>query len=192
MKDFKPIKSGEESITYGDYQIINENEIDKFLVDNVRQYKECTINDFDFSLKNALYDCESPIEQILAMEIERSRLCDIGYFNPDIELIGYDKQAKIECGKANYRVDFLFEVAYKKNKIPYKLGRFVIECDGYQFHRSTKEQLDYENKRTRDLQKEGYEIIRFSGREIIKSPHMCVREITRIILSKIKNEGDQL
>ena len=40
------------------------------------------------------------------------------------------------------------------------------------------------NTRMRDLQKTGYEIIRFSGTEIWHRPYKCAEEILNIILSK--------
>ena len=61
---------------------------------------------------------------------------------------------------------------------------FDIECDGYEFHQKTKEQIIYDNERERNLKKEGYEIIRFSGSEIISNPYKCVQDIIDIILSK--------
>ena len=62
----------------------------------------------------------------------------------------------------------------------------VIECDGHDFHQKTKEQVEYDNQRQRDLQNEGIEIIRFSGSEIWKDVRKCVNEIQDIILSKCK------
>ena len=63
---------------------------------------------------------------------------------------------------------------------------FVIECDGHEFHQKTKEQVERDNARMRALQKEGYEVIRFSGTEIWHKPYKCANEVLNIILSKCK------
>ena len=55
----------------------------------------------------------------------------------------------------------------------------------------TKKQVENDNKRSRDLQEEGYEIIRFSGTEIYHKPRQCAENIKNIILSKCKYIKDE-
>ena len=52
--------------------------------------------------------------------------------------------------------------------------------------RYMKEQVERDNTRMRDLQKQGYEVIRFSGTEIWHRPYKCASDILNIILSKCK------
>ena len=68
---------------------------------------------------------------------------------------------------------------------------FVIECDGYEFHQKTKKQVEQDNERQRALQKEGYEVIRFSGSEIYHRPKKCALEVKKIILSRCKYIKDE-
>ena len=56
----------------------------------------------------------------------------------------------------------------------------VIECDGYDFHKS-KEQIADDNERERAFVKMGYRVVRFSGSEINKDPEACCREIIEIV-----------
>lgn len=65
-----------------------------------------------------------------------------------------------------YKVDFVYD-------------RCVIEIDGHDNHK-TKEQRDYDYKRERYLQKQGYIVVRFTGTEVFLNSRSCVREMIRI------------
>ena len=160
------------------------------LYDNLSQKVDIMIygncGDYRMMQEMALIDCESPIEQLLSLEMENLNLKFIREYNPYVDIVDIEKQVKIKCGKKSYRVDFLIPVIYKnrENKC------FIIECDGYEFHQKTKEQVEKDNIRQRDLQKEGYEVIRFSGTEIWHRPYDCAREILNIILSYCNYKGE--
>lgn len=138
--------------------------------------------DYDYRMMEAIIDCESPVEQLLAIEMEKIDLKCINFYNPFIDIIDIEKQVDIKCGRNKYRVDFQIPVIYKNQENI----MFVIECDGHEFHQKTKEQVEKDNKRQRDLQEAGYEVIRFSGTEIWHRPYKCACEVKNIILSKCK------
>ena len=73
-----------------------------------------------------------------------------------------------------YRVDFILKDA-----------RLIIELDGHQYH-STKEQLEKDAIRQRYLTRAGYTVIRFTGREINRSPEDCVAEVREIYNERIQ------
>lgn len=65
----------------------------------------------------------------------------------------------------------------------------IVECDGYEYHK-TKEQIDADCKRQRELTLLGYDVVRFSGSEINSDCEQCVNELIRIIESRVcKNES---
>lgn len=137
--------------------------------------------DFEMCQHNSLLDCESPIEQLLSLEIERIGLEMIVYFNPSIDVLGITRQAEIAASGSKYRVDFLIEVHYMQPKD--RLIKFVVECDGFDYH-SSKEQMKSDYVRTRKLQENGYEMLKFTGTEIYNSAYKCAREILRAIVNK--------
>jgi hypothetical protein len=164
-----------KKITYDNFE-----KIDELLKDNVKETKRIYTLDHEYGLSESMIDCESPIEQLLAMEFERIGLIDMNKFNPFVDVLEIENQSNIVCNGKRYRVDFAIHVWYKNQG-----GKtFIIECDGYEFHQKTKEQVDRDNKRTRSLQKKGYEVIRFSGTEIYHMTHKCALEVINIILSK--------
>ncbi len=175
MKDFKKItEENFEDFLEGDHQEWLSERVYTFLMGNMCG-SEC-------NLQESLIDCESPIEQLLALELEDLRLDRIVNFNPYIDVLGIEKQEEIIAKGKKYRVDFLIPVYYKNQG-----GiNFVIECDGHNFHQKTKKQVEADNKRQRDLQEEGCEIIRFSGTEIYHKPYQCAITVKNIILSKCK------
>ena len=52
----------------------------------------------------------------------------------------------------------------------------LVECDGYAFHRS-KGSFDSDRKRDRALKALGYDVFRFTGRQINMDPVACGHEI---------------
>lgn len=156
--------------------ITNGENIADYLVEDVKWSFIGNICDLSAEYEWCLAECESPIEQMLAMEFER--LVRNGMFDISrlVDVIAIEKQKEIECENAKYRVDFAIFVKYwNSDKI------YVVECDGHEFHQKTKEQVERDNKRARDLQLAGYEIIRFSGTEIYHRPYQCALEVKRII-----------
>lgn len=177
-----------------DFTIItqkNYNEVIKnpynILIEEVYDWYKGLIIDYEFMLANCLIDCESPIEQLLSLCLTNLQI-SFNNWNPFVELSNFVSNQKIKCKNGKkYRLDFYFVVTYKNQETRY----FGIECDGYEFHQKTKEQVKYDNQRQRDLQNEGIEIIRFSGSEIWDNPLKCAEEVKNIILSNCKYIKDE-
>ena len=78
-----------------------------------------------------------------------------------------------------YRVDFAV--------VDPSAGTFVaIECDGYEFHERTKEQVQRDKARDRALTAAGWRVLRFTGSEVWSDPAACVREIVAMLLPDSK------
>lgn len=135
---------------------------------------------YSIMLNDSIVNCESPVEQLLSLHLKDLKY-GFNHWNPFIDISDFIPNQEIICKNGKkYRLDFYFIVNYKNQGVKY----FGIECDGYEFHQKTKEQAKNDYERQRDLQKEGIEIIRFTGSEIWEDPRMCVIEIKEIILSK--------
>jgi len=174
---------------------LEENEdILPYLVHDVKcAYIDCFQSKKD-SCETCLIDCESPVEQLLALALEEIDIVKTSFYNPFVDVVAVDPQQDVECNGKVYRTDFLIPVIYKNQGIGTKKDArkiFVIECDGHEFHQKTKEQVEKDYQRVRDLQMEMYEVIRFSGTEIWRNPHKCAMEILKIILSKCKYIKDE-
>lgn len=146
------------------------------------------INEINLSfLKESLINCESPIEQMLALELANLKLYDAYLFNPNMNIIGVENQSQIKCNNIEYRVDFLIPVIFYK-----KIYRcFIIECDGYEFHQKTKEQVKNDNIRQRNIEMSGYKVIRFSGTEIFNDSYKCALEVLDIIRTTYIQIGEE-
>lgn len=121
--------------------------------------------------------CQSPIEQLLGIALEKQLDKILPSYTNDFFL---NSQEVIEADDKKYRVDFF--VAVKRNG---RFYGFIIECDGHEFHEKTKEQARKDKKRDRDLLSLGHQVIRFTGSEIVENPFSCAREIVKIILERI-------
>lgn len=98
--------------------------------------------------------CESPIERRLYRALSHN---------------GYRLQCQVQCGA--YRIDLVLP-AYK----------IAIECDGKPYH-SSAEQKAHDRKKNAYLQKHGWKVMRFSGRQINHNMSH--------VLSRIENEIQQ-
>lgn len=145
--------------------------------------------DYEETLNMSLFDCESPIEQLLAISLSRIDFGNINKYNKYIDCSYIGNQQKLIMDSGNtYRVDFYCVCGYKYLDCDefYETKYFVIEADGYEFHQKTKEQVERDNKRQRELQQNGYEVIRFSGTEIYHHHTKCAEEVLNIIISNFK------
>ena len=109
--------------------------------------------------------CESSIERLFLEAFDAIRTKNIHtmydyWLNPQVEI-------------GNYRVDF--ELINHKDK------KIIVECDGHEFHQKSKQQVEKDNQRERDLKKLGYEVVRFSGSEIFKDAEKCVEDLLDIL-----------
>lgn len=101
---------------------------------------------------NTLPECESPIEEQFYAKAKLLGLVLV----PQYEIISDGHK---------FRADFA---------IPSK--DIAIEIDGHEYHK-TKEQRTSDAKRERALQKEGWQVIRFTGSEVFANCDKCVREV---------------
>lgn len=105
--------------------------------------------------------CESHIERIF-WATGYERLSRWGHFTPQVEI-------------GPYRVDFAL------TNIPgVSLLKMVIELDGHDSH-SSPEQCDYDTKRVRYFQRRGWQVVRFTGRQINGNCLACIRETEGLI-----------
>jgi very-short-patch-repair endonuclease len=94
--------------------------------------------------------CESPIER---------RLYDALVFR------GYAVSTQVPCGK--YRIDLAL------------LGpKIAIECDGKEYHSST-EQKAHDRRKDAYLRKNGWKVMRFSGRQINRGMSHILHKIEK-------------
>jgi Protein of unknown function (DUF559) len=82
-----------------------------------------------------------------------------------------------------YRLDFAFMV-YSVTT-PQNIRRFCIECDGFEYHR-TSDQLKSDHARSRQLNIKGYQTLRFLGTEIF---NLTDNGVGRFLMSFYLSEG---
>lgn len=89
-------------------------------------------------------------------------------------IICFHSQYKIK----NYRADFMVEL-WNCNG-----NKYIIECDGHDFHEKTKEQAKYDKQRERIFVQNGYKVLRFSGSEIYSDFEKITQELVDIFESE--------
>lgn len=156
----------------------------KVFTDTTKDYlqkKEIEITEFDSTkgTDSVLDVCESPIEQILLIEII-DFFKNINAFLPDV-VITLDAQKEFQFGRVKGRIDIA--IGYHRYSTQTDL-LFAIECDGHEFHHQSKEQVRNDRQRERFLMKIGYNVIRFSGSEIVNDPWGCAMDIWEIMQRK--------
>lgn len=126
-------------------------------------------------------EIKSPIEQIFKTAFDLY----VDLLNKENIFLFMQKEIILE--KKKYIVDFYFEQDKYVN--PFNTNKkIIIECDGYEFHQKTKEQVKHDNEREYELKMAGYEIIRFSGSQIYNEPFKCAEDAYNYIMKSIKEE----
>jgi very-short-patch-repair endonuclease len=156
-----------------------DNKIEKWLEKRGQDIKEewIDITKTDIIRKGI----ESPIEKLFLVEWRYQT-----QFYDDFRDFFITQQYYI----GEYRVDFvIYEVTLDewfsggKSSYPdtHKERCLVIELDSYVYHGSDPEQFTKEKERERELKKEGWDIMRFSGREVYRDVEKCVKEALEYI-----------
>lgn len=176
---------GFKKITFEDMEKDDFN-CEEHLVENVKDYLENLKKSFLYSLDESLVDCESPIEQMLSIALIDIGIGNIYRFNPYIDILEIENQKYIQCNEKRYRVDFYIAAAYKDKNMEFKnIKKIIVECDGKEYHHSTRDQVNNDYERTLNLQKAGYEVIKFTGSQINRNPYRCAKAVLDLIVSKM-------
>jgi len=135
----------------------------------------------------SLQDCESPIEQIMALRLYEFRNSRQAYkmeFVDGLDIIDVVNQNNMVVGEKNYRVDFMLPVY---DTVIQEGMTFIVECDGHDFHEKTKEQAKHDKQRDRDFITAGYIVMRFTGSEVFNDYNIACeiyRRIRTIMLNR--------
>lgn len=126
-------------------------------------------------------EIKSPIEKMFLMAF-----CVIKREYYDDYKIEIYPQKKICISDKTYYADFSIEY---KDENPFSDGfcfELIIECDGHEFHKATKQQVKHDNERDLALKNAGYDVIHFSGSQIYENPWKCADEALSYFENKIR------
>ena len=84
----------------------------------------------------------------------------------------------IRVAGRSIRVDMLFWIPARDS------FRLVVECDGFQYH-SDKEKFTSDRARDRLLKASGYDVLRYSGSEIVRDPHKAAIELIEYLFNTV-------
>jgi very-short-patch-repair endonuclease len=157
--------------------------------------KQCSLEDCRTRFTRAAANlCASPIEQLmLAGLVWRYEGGPLGIWDSTIPFGKPQTYVVIapqyQIGK--HQVDFAISI----NGIAKEEIRIVAECDGHEFHEKTKEQAARDKSRDRDLQIAGWNVLRFSGKEIWGDHRACADQIdalaNNVIVAQLQRLGLQ-
>lgn len=116
----------------------------------------------------------SPIEQLFYAYWKFNKYDDIAILNP---------QHKVGPFFIDFSVDsfiYFLNTSQKDDRVLLRtisadLPNVAIELDGH-WHEKNPEEVEKDKKRERFLIKEGWKVLRFSGREVVRDPQKCVEE----------------
>jgi len=143
------------------------------LGDVVAAYLDTRVQELRGALCWYLERCQSPIEQLLAIELVIEMWQSEGMIQKVIP------QLEIETEDGKFRVDFAIDaggVSWAPKRV-----RIAVECDGHEFHEKTKEQAQRDKARDRAIQRAGWVVLRYTGSEIFRSPWSVMDDIRRTI-----------
>ena len=116
--------------------------------------------------------CESEIEKHL-----------LGALYPEL---GPDAQKEIQ---AQYMINY-YDMPVTLPDFAFPDLQIAIYCDGYEFH-SERNPFQKDRQQSRDLQLQGWCVLRFAGREILNEPDAVVGTIQKAILRQARERENQ-
>ena len=135
-----------------------------------------------------LLRCESRIELSIAVSLAGRGRFDWRTLDDEPTLIGRwpNERVELHCQFpiGVYRVDFLLRFDHHHWLPQARKTSIIIEADGHEFHERTPEQAERDRSRDRELTTAGATVFRFTGREIMRDPDGCARQIWRYARSK--------
>lgn len=152
------------------------------------------------NLRTLLKLCESPIEQLLFIELaemwdaypvahpsQRYLRGRISFPEVDRFTVAVRQQHPISTRDRDYRADFLITVEdYSFDTHEFnRLAILVVEVDGHDHHERTKEQAAYDRKRDRAMLREGIPVMRFTGSEVFRDAHEVALDINDYLIEKV-------
>lgn len=147
------------------FEFFDENNFGKYVSDSFGYVTEC---------------CKSPIEMIFLYAFEN--VIKQSNYNK----LALEPQFPVCANGKNYIVDFMFDTndVFKEHYKSENSVKLVIECDGHEYHKTTKEQVKRENERDYNLKFAGYDVIHFSGSQIYNDSIGCAKQIIKYIEKK--------
>lgn len=122
--------------------------------------------------------CESPIERLMLeqlLEFFPVWIDDHWEGNREpYQSLSLRQQRQV----GQYRLDFAIHGMVTK---------VAVECDGHDYHERTKEQAQHDKSRDRWLVENGWQVLRFTGREVHQHAEACARQAVSIAV-KLERE----
>lgn len=113
----------------------------------------------------------TPIEQIFFIA------SNVHYVETTKENLYLDTQVEVYANKRRYVADFMLKSYGVDKDCKYILKKpLIIELDGKDYHR-TLEQREYDYNRENDLKVAGYEVMRFTGKQVYNKPLECIAKV---------------
>src|SRR6267142_6065754 len=91
-----------------------------------------------------------------------------------------EKSFREACLREGIRFDSELQISRYRGDFVDKSRRLVIEVDGHEDHKS-KEDRTYDAKRDRQLHRDGYTVLRFTGSEIYTNLSRCIEEVKQTL-----------
>ncbi len=92
-----------------------------------------------------------------------------------------EESFKTACNRAGISFETQEQISRYRTDFLDKSRKLVIELDGHEYHKSVEDRTN-DAKRDRQLQRDGYIVIRFTGSEIVKDVDRCVEEVKQTLL----------
>lgn len=148
----------------------------KIIDEHYKSDKLC--NECIYKLKNNCETClfimQSPLERIIYLELSKAYID----FHPQYPINWKGQQISIDGksygdSKNNFKdvltvVDFYIE---KKNT------KLCVYTDGHTYHERTEEQAQHDKSIDRKLQELGFQVLRYTGKDVNENPQKIINEI---------------
>lgn len=148
-------------------------------------------------LERLITVCESPIEEMMLFALcivchdtganvrYQVRKCEFGDLEMGMDSFQIEPQAVIEKYRVDCRLTYSVDMRQYDANSGWRSQTIIIECDGHAFHEKTPEQAQKDKERDRYLQKLGYRVFHYTGREIWRDVFKCAHEVAKSLQKSV-------
>lgn len=152
--------------------------------------------EYEFLVTQGQAVAESPIEALLIGALFTENACYLD--GPPVLVQGqkrFPEMVRDDDGPATLYIAPQFQIGAHRVDLAvfysYTGRRFVIECDGAEFHEGKGGQVQQDRERDRTLAAEDWPVMRFSGSEIHRNPYACSKRIAEALAKPTREMQEQ-
>lgn len=134
----------------------------------------------------------SPPEQLWYAAAQKFELSRLAAIHPQFPIQSYFADFMLDPYSFFAQQQFPFYPSEVLASLKNSCQRIVVEIDGFEWHDKTPQQAENDRRRERNIIHAGFQVVRYSAREILRDPAMSMNDIECIVQAELRRLSSRL